>query len=83
MLFRSAFVAEAVTKIYVGGDRVCRCGCAGDYVERGDPKFAKRLARFSRLWTRYNPTSDDVGENYLNITTGDSGRGRAITVYFD
>ena len=78
------FIAEEITKIYVGGDNVCRCGCAGEYVNRGEPKFDKRLKRFERLWKNYAPQKYDVDGSYLNITTSQSSKtGRAITVYFD
>lgn len=69
-----------VTKIYLGRDRVCRCGCAGEYVNRGTPKFDSRLKRFAKLWCDYAPQKDDVLENeYLNVSYG---KDRAMTVYF-
>lgn len=72
---------EKITKIYLGRDRVCRCGCAGEYVEPGHPKFAKRAKRFMKMWESYTPTEDDVCEGvYKNISYGQD---RALTVYFD
>jgi len=69
-----------VTKIYLGRDRVCRCGCAGEYVSRGAPKFESRLKRFSKLWCDYAPQKDDMMEDhYLNVSYG---KDRAMTVYF-
>ena len=74
-----------VTKIYLGADRACRCGCKGEYVTRGEPKFDLRLKRFMRMWETYTPIKGDVGRYYrellyLNISYGSN---RALTVYFD
>lgn len=74
------FNAEAVTRIYLGQDRVCRCGCKGEYANRGEPLFDRRVKRFARMWASYTPTDDDVGSNYLNVSYGED---RALTVYFD
>ena len=74
------FDASKVTKIYLGRDRVCRCGCAGEYVNRGEPMFDKRLKRFAKMLCEYVPEKDDVFDNYFNISYGQN---RALTVYFD
>lgn len=84
----SKFKAEAVTRIYLGRDRICRCGCAGEYVERGEPMFEKRLERFIKMAENYNFEEHvsayggflDMGDNYMNISYG---KDRAMTVYFD
>ena len=87
-LKKPRFTAEEITKIYVGGDRVCRCGCAGKYFNKGEEGFESRAKRFLKKWADYNLTDpNDVGSNYANITTaerrGPNGIGRAITAYFD
>jgi len=69
-----------VTKVYMGKDRHCRCGCGGEYVERGDAKFDLRLKRFIKMWCDYTPAQDDMGDNSLNVSYGQN---RALTVYFD
>ena len=69
-----------ITKIYMGRDRICRCGCAGEYVERGDPMFDLRLKRFIRMAETYTVCQDDIGDNYINLSYGQD---RALTVYFD
>ena len=74
------FIAENVTRIYLGRDDVCRCGCHGEYVERGEPKFDMRLRRFAKKLEGYEPGKDDVGDNYLNVSYGND---RAMTAYFD
>ncbi len=73
------FNAEDVTSIYMGLDKVCRCGCKGDYQEPGDPMFAKRLKRFMKLWEDYTPGDHDDMLGYKNISYGNN---RALTVYF-
>jgi hypothetical protein len=76
---------ERVTQIYLGRDKVCRCGCAGEYVARGEPKFEKRLKRFLKMAQKYdfekntNPV-DYMQDHYLNISYG---KDRAMTLYFD
>ena len=74
------FDAEKVTQIYMGRDKICRCGCAGEYVRRGEPLFDLRVKRFARMWENYKPTEDDLGSSYLNVSYGQD---RALTVYFD
>jgi len=76
--------ADRVTNIYLGRDRICRCGCAGEYVRRGESMFEKRLNRFMKMAKTYKfcdtPEQPDIGANYLNISYG---KDRALTVYFD
>lgn len=81
---------ERVTQIYLGRDKICRCGCAGEYVARGEPMFEKRLKRFLKMAETYDfeknvsPNTDlpldYVQDVYLNISYG---KDRAITLYFD
>lgn len=84
MTLPNGFKAESATRVYLGRDRICRCGCAGEYVETESPKFSKRLARFMKMAESYQfcdtPDQPDVGDNYLNISYG---KDRALTVYFD
>ncbi len=74
------FNAEKVTKIYMGKDVHCRCGCGGEYVERGEPKFDLRVKRFASMWENYVPKEDDVDSSFFNVSYGQN---RALTVYFD
>ena len=80
---------ERVTQIYLGRDKICRCGCQGEYVARGEPMFEKRLKRFLKMAETYdfeknlgpNGNPIDYCQNvYLNISYG---KDRAITLYFD
>jgi hypothetical protein len=80
MTQKPTFTAENVTRIYLGADNACRCGCKGDYQDRGDPLFEKRVKRFAKMWETYQPGDDDLGGFYLNLSYGND---RALTVYFD
>lgn len=71
---------KTIKSVYVGRDKVCRCGCKGDYSEPGDPKFDKRVKRFLKMWESYTPSELDIDESYKNISFGND---RAITIYFD
>lgn len=42
-LAEAGWTEESITKIYHGGDHVCRCGCAGRYFRRGTPGFTRAL----------------------------------------
>lgn len=69
--------AERVTQIYLGQDRACRCGCKGEYVEPGHPKFLKRLKRFHSLVCTPGSQTEDWGD-YINVSYGNN---RAMTIY--
>ena len=42
-LAKAGWTEDSITRIYHGGDHVCRCGCAGTYVERGTSAFTRAL----------------------------------------
>lgn len=73
---------NTVTKVYLGKDRWCRCGCGGEYVYPDNPKFEKRLKRFMKMWESYDPTDIDGSgkDNFRNVSFG---KNRALTIYFD
>jgi hypothetical protein len=71
---------RSITKIYMGLDRHCRCGCGGEYVEIGKPKFEKRLKRFNSLLAAAELSSGDNTDSYINVSYGNN---RAMTAYFD
>jgi hypothetical protein len=78
-----------ISQIYLGKDRVCRCGCAGKYVSTSymknprndvDDKLAlSRLKRAKKLALNTDSEVEYSG-NYINIGYGDD---RAITIYLD
>jgi hypothetical protein len=74
------FDSEKVTKIYIGKDNHCRCGCGGEYVRRGDPKFNRRINAFIKKFWEYQTKPEDIsiGE-FVNVSYGNN---RALTVYF-
>ena len=80
---------DQISQIYIGKDRVCRCGCAGTYVSTSymedprndvDDKLAgSRLKRAKKL--ALNTTSEvDYQDTYINVSYG---KDRAITIYLD
>lgn len=78
-----------IKQIYMGRDRICRCGCHGEYVSRGEPKFDRRVRLFLEMAESYDfaknvsPSSGrplDVDDTYMNISYG---KDRALTIYFD
>jgi hypothetical protein len=81
------FAGKKITQVYFGGDRVCRCGCAGEYFMPEEEGFARNVARFNRLAAK--GAEVEVTEVYANIVTGKDrhsggrGYGKAITIYFD
>ena len=42
-LAKAGWTEDSITRIYHGGDHVCRCGCAGTYLERGTRGFTRAL----------------------------------------
>jgi len=62
------------TRVYIGQDRACRCGCQGKYWEPGTRGFKQAITKAQKL------EADDVDETYINFPYGNN---RAITVYFD
>ncbi len=84
----TAINVERIKQIYMGRDRICRCGCHGKYVSRGEPMFEERVKRFLKMAETYdfqkNITQSgrplDVDETYMNISYG---KDRALTIYFD
>ena len=43
VLAKAGWTESSITKIYHGGDHVCRCGCAGKYFSKGTVGFARAL----------------------------------------
>jgi hypothetical protein len=78
---------DRIKQIYMGRDKICRCGCHGEYVSRGEPMFEQRVSRFLKMAETYDFTKNlsngrplDVDDTYMNISYG---RDRALTIYFD
>lgn len=42
-LVAAGWTEDAIKRIYHGGDHVCRCGCAGTYLERGSRGFTRAM----------------------------------------
>jgi len=83
-----------VSQIYLGKDRVCRCGCAGKYISTSymenprndvdDKLAASRLKRAKKLALNTDSEVEYSG-NHINVSYGDGGKytNRAITIYLD
>ena len=71
--------AERISQIYLGKDRICRCGCAGEYVTPEHPMFHKRLKRFHALVCKEGSQTEDGG-SYINVSYGND---RAMTIYLN
>ena len=79
-----------VSKIYVGKDNDCRCGCAGTYCSTtysqveldienaNNSKAEKRLKRAKKLLLE--GAKFELEDTYIDIVSGDN---RAITVYWN
>ena len=65
---------EDIDRIYHGGDHVCRCGCAGNYFERGSRGFTRALNALKRGFMTESK-GDEVyvsgyGHNEVQISEG-------------
>jgi len=63
-----------ISRIYVGADNACRCGCKGTYHEPGSMGFKRALNKARKLGF-----ADRVTASYINFPYGNN---RAITLYF-
>lgn len=68
-------ILPEVTRVYVGADNACRCGCKGVYHEPGSVGFKRALNKARKL-----ELADGVCGSYANFPYGNN---RAITLYFD
>jgi hypothetical protein len=66
------------TRIYLGKDAWCRCGCGGDYAEAGTRAFEVRRKRVDRLLAAGHPAQR--GPNYVNLSLDND---RALCAYTD
>lgn len=78
-----------ISQVYLGMDRVCRCGCKGEYIatsfhksprsEVNDELVKKRLNKAKRLISEGK--NFEIHDNIcINIETGNN---RALTFYFN
>lgn len=81
---------DQVSKIYLGQDNVCRCGCRGDYVtttyskyirnyDNVDNKLANRRLKQAQRLVR-DGAKVVYKDTYINVSYGND---RAITLYTD
>ncbi len=75
---RNGKVGQALaraSRIYYGRDRECRCGCRGNYAEKGSPAFA----RYSNALLKALALGDfrcpiEFGRDAVNVPVGDESR---------
>lgn len=87
-----ALAPTEVSMVYTGIDRICRCGCGGEYyattMHKGarasiDDKQVARLLNRAKKLIREG-VSYDLYEFGINVPTHDkSKRGKAIMLYWD
>ena len=73
-LAKAGWTEKSITKIYHGGDHVCRCGCAGNYLERGTRGFTRAL-NILRKGFMTESKGDEVyvsgyGHNEMQVSDG-------------
>lgn len=74
---------EDVTKIYYGGDNVCRCGCKGRYAEKGTPLFRRYMTKMAKTPLAADARWPEDGY-WVNLPTDVSTRvGKCFCLYFD
>lgn len=67
------------TKVYVGADNACRCGCKGNYSEPGSVAFKRAISKAKKL-QESGTFESDICDVYANFSYGNN---RAVCVYFD
>lgn len=67
-----------VTKIYLGKDHCCRCGCLGTYAYQGTTTFKRRQTRIEKM-TCDEVLEVDNGRTYINLSLPNN---KALTIYF-
>jgi hypothetical protein len=70
---------NSVKSVYRGKDRVCRCGCRGDYAKPNTVPFRMRMKEMLNFKAE-DTTSVEQEGNYFNISYGND---RALCAYFD
>ena len=72
---------DAITKIYYGGDRCCRCGCKGHYANSGTPLFRRYLKKIESTALAGDVEAD---LDWVNLPVDVSTEvGKCFTLYFE
>lgn len=78
-----------ISRLYVGKNHWCRCGCGGNYHEKDTPGFKRAISRLMKPETVPLSTADDsidfrmgTQEAYMNIPLANRTN-RCICLYFD
>lgn len=73
-----------VSKVYQGIDRVCRCGCGGEYYEaKQDSEKVEKLLKKAKKYITEG-VQYEIYEFGINVPTHDkSERGKCVMIYFN
>lgn len=70
---------ESATKIYIGKDRCCRCGCEGRYYTPTQKAYKSKVEEAKFALSNPDNVIED-SSTYVNISLFDN---KAITFYFE
>lgn len=73
---------DDIKQIYYGGDHVCRCGCKGNYADRGTPTFTRYLNKIAKT-PLAGPVEIADDKYWVNLPTETSTDiGKCFCLYF-
>jgi len=72
---------DKATKIYYGKDNFCRCGCGGNYANKGERTFTRYKNAIENLLTAVGPVGEWAEDkSWFNISIRDN---KAYTIYLN
>ena len=73
---------EDIKEIYHGRDHACRCGCCGNYFDRGSRGFTRAINQMNKPEFKNYEVNAPEGKNYINISYDDYND-KCYCVYFN
>ena len=73
-----------VSKVYQGIDRICRCGCGGEYYEaKQDAEKVEKLLKKAKKYIKEG-VQYEIYDFGVNVPTHDkSVKGKCVMIYFN
>lgn len=71
-----------ITKVYHGKDHWCRCGCGGNYFDKGERGFTRAMNLMKKGYPKFSTSNVEAGPNYINIPD-DGADNMCYCIYFD
>lgn len=71
---------NSITRVYRGRDHACRCGCCGNYYEKGEKGFTRAYNQLKKGVECVEKI--EYGTNYINVPY-DYDRDYCLCIYFD